>query len=152
MSVGYDLALAGCAGATGCTYLAVADVAGLAGLDHLAGRVRLLVLRWPPAGNGGGLALTFVVLLIGSNADFVKKPVTDPFVQEAMRVFPGLAPGDSMRLNDGKTQLSIQSAAAGIRALYEDMLNRAWTEAKARGEKLPDPMQKDIPPTVPGQQ
>src|SRR5947208_1408324 len=45
VSVGYDLALAGCAGATGCTYLAVADVAGLAGLDHLAGRVRLLVLR-----------------------------------------------------------------------------------------------------------
>src|SRR6266511_2003239 len=53
VSVGYDRALAGCAGATGCTYLAVADVAGLAGLDHLAGRVRLLVLRWPPAGNLG---------------------------------------------------------------------------------------------------
>ena len=53
VSVGYDRALAGCAGATGCTYLAVADVAGLAGLDHLAGRVRLLVLRWPPVGNLG---------------------------------------------------------------------------------------------------
>jgi len=89
---------------------------------------------------------------LANNADFVKKPVTGPFVQEAMRVFPGLAPGDSMRLNDGKTQLSIQSAAAGIRALYEDMLNRAWSDARARGEKLPDPVQKDIPPTVPGQQ
>jgi len=89
---------------------------------------------------------------LANNADFVKKPVTDPFIQEAMRVFPGLAPGDSMRLNDGKTQLSLQSAAAGIRALYEDMLNRAWTEATARGENLPDTMQKAIPPTVPGQQ
>jgi hypothetical protein len=89
---------------------------------------------------------------LANNADFVKKPVTDPFIQEAMRVFPGLAPGDSMRLNDGKTDLSLQSAAAGIRALYEDMLNRAWTEARARGENLPDTMQKAIPPTVPGQQ
>jgi cytochrome c oxidase cbb3-type subunit 2 len=89
---------------------------------------------------------------LANNADFVKKPVTDPFIQEAMRVFPGLAPGDSMQLNDGKTQLSLQSAAAGIRALYEDMLNRAWTEATARGENLPDTMQKAIPPTVPGQQ
>ena len=41
---------------------------------------------------------------------------------------------------------------AGIRALYEDMLNRAWSDARSRGEKLPDAMQKDIPPTVPGQQ
>src|SRR5205823_5712895 len=79
---------------------------------------------------------------LANNADFVKKPVTDPFVQEAMRVFPGLAPGDSMRLNDGKTELSLQSAAAGIKALYEDMLNRAWSDARARGEKLPDVSQK----------
>ena len=86
------------------------------------------------------------------NADFVKKPVTDPFMQEAMRVLPGLASVDSMMLNDGKTNLSLKSAAAGIRALYEDMLNRAWAEASARGEKLPDSMQKAIPPTVPGQQ
>src|SRR5436309_5568542 len=89
---------------------------------------------------------------LANNADFVKKPVTDPIMQEAMRVFPGLAGADSMMLNDGTTELSLKSAAAGIRALYEDMLNRAWAEAKVRGEKLPDPMQKDIPPTVPGQQ
>jgi hypothetical protein len=69
-----------------------------------------------------------------------------------MRVFPGLAPGDTMMLNDGKTQLSLQSAAAGIRALYEDMLNRAWSDAGGRGEKLPPNVQKGIPPTVPGQQ
>jgi cbb3-type cytochrome oxidase cytochrome c subunit/mono/diheme cytochrome c family protein len=86
------------------------------------------------------------------NASFDKKMVLDPYVQEAMRVFPGLAPGDSMRLNDGKTQLSLQSAAAGIKALYQDMLDRAWADAQARGEKLPPPEQKDVPPTVPGQQ
>jgi cbb3-type cytochrome oxidase cytochrome c subunit/mono/diheme cytochrome c family protein len=89
---------------------------------------------------------------LAANADFEKKQVTDPFMQEAMRVFPGLATGDTMRLNDGKTQLSLESAAAGIRALYQDMLDRAWSDARARGEKLPDPRQKDIPPTVPGEQ
>jgi len=89
---------------------------------------------------------------LADNASFDKKLERDPFVQEAMRVFPGLAPGDSMKLNDGKTQLSLQSAAAGIKALYEDMLNRAWSDAHSRGEKLPPAAQKAVPPTVPGQQ
>jgi cytochrome c oxidase cbb3-type subunit II len=89
---------------------------------------------------------------LANNASFDKKPVTDPFVQEAMRVFPGLAPGDTMKLNDGKTELSITSAAAGIKALYQDMLNRAWSDAQARGEKLPEPAQKAAQPEVPGQQ
>src|SRR6266480_2339781 len=74
---------------------------------------------------------------LANNADFVKKPVNNPYVEEARRIFPGLAPGDSMMLNDGKTQLSLQSAAAGIKALYQDMLDRAWADAQARGEKLP---------------
>jgi cytochrome c oxidase cbb3-type subunit II len=87
-----------------------------------------------------------------ANASFVKKAVTDPFVQEAMRVFPGLAPGDSFLVNDRKTRLSIKDAAAGIRALYLDMLNRAWRDAARRGEKLPSAAQKDVMPTVPGQQ
>src|SRR5919202_857064 len=86
------------------------------------------------------------------NVAFVKKPVTDPFMQEAMRVFPGLAPGDSFLINDSKTRLSLDDAAAGIRTLYEQMLNRAWSAARARGEKLPPALQKAIPPTVPGQQ
>jgi len=33
-----------------------------------------------------------------------------------------------------------------------DLLNRAWAQAKARGEKLPPIEQKSIPPEVPGQQ
>jgi hypothetical protein len=89
---------------------------------------------------------------LANNAAFDKKMATDPYVQEAMRVFPGLAPGDSMKLNDGKTTLSIKSAAAGIKALYLDMLNRAWADARARGEKLPPESNKAVPPTVPGQQ
>src|SRR3954453_6166548 len=34
------------------------------------------------------------------NASFSKEEISDPFMQEAMRVFPGLAPGDSFKLND----------------------------------------------------
>lgn len=86
------------------------------------------------------------------NASFKKKPVTDPFMVEAMRVFPGLSPADSFMLNDGKTPLSLADAAAGIKTIYQDLLDRAWAEAKARGDKLPAEAQKSIPPTVPGQQ
>jgi cbb3-type cytochrome oxidase cytochrome c subunit/mono/diheme cytochrome c family protein len=87
------------------------------------------------------------------NASFQSKPVTDPFMQEAMRVFPGLAPKDNLQLNNSDhTALSLKDAAAGIKALYNDMLNRAWADAKARGEKLPPDAQKAVPPTVPGQQ
>jgi cytochrome c oxidase cbb3-type subunit 2 len=86
------------------------------------------------------------------NGSFDKKAVTDPFMQEAMRVMPGLAPGDKFLLNDGKTPLSLDDAAAGIKAIYQQLLDKAWNEAKARGDKLPPAGQKDIPPTVPGQQ
>jgi cytochrome c oxidase cbb3-type subunit 2 len=87
------------------------------------------------------------------NAAFIKKPVTDPFMQEAMRVLPGLSPSDHLTLNDkARTPLSLQDAAAGIKSIYEDMLNRAWADARARGEKLPLSAQRAIPPTVPGQQ
>jgi cytochrome c oxidase cbb3-type subunit 2 len=74
---------------------------------------------------------------IQKNASFRKKQSTDPFVQEALRAFPGLAPGDSYTMNDHKTVLSIKDAAAGIRTIYVDLLNRAWRDAVARGEKLP---------------
>jgi hypothetical protein len=70
-----------------------------------------------------------------------------------MRVFPGLAPQDTITLNNqAHTVLSLKTAANGIKAIYEDMLNRAWADAKSRGEKLPSVAQKAIPPTVPGQQ
>ena len=86
------------------------------------------------------------------SSDLAKKQSNDPFIQEAMRVFPGLSPADKLMLNDRKTPLSLTAAANAIKAIYDDFLNRAWADAKARGEKLPPGSQKDIPPTVPGQQ
>ena len=86
------------------------------------------------------------------NPSFSKKQILDPFMQEAIRVFPGLGPADTFKLNDGKTPLSLDDAAAGIKAIYQDLLDRAWAEARARGEKLPPEGQKEILPTVPGQQ
>jgi cytochrome c oxidase cbb3-type subunit 2 len=86
------------------------------------------------------------------NADFNKKAVTDPFMQEAMRVFPGLAPSDHFFINGTTETLSLAAARNAIRTIYNDLLNRAWAEAKARGEKLPPLSQKNILPTVPGQQ
>ena len=73
-------------------------------------------------------------------------------MKEAMSVMPGLAQGDKFFLNDGKTPLSLEDAAAGIKAIYQQLLDRAWAEAQTRGDKLPPSGQKDIPPTVPGQQ
>jgi cytochrome c oxidase cbb3-type subunit 2 len=87
-----------------------------------------------------------------ANASFDKQAVTDPYMQEAMRVLPGLAPGDSFQINDGKTQLSLKDAADAIRTIYQQLLDRGWTDAQARGEKLPPESQKAIQPTVPGQQ
>jgi len=78
--------------------------------------------------------------------------VTDPFMQEAMRVFPGLAPTDHFFINGTKETLSLTDARNAIRTIYRDLLNRAWAEAKARGEKLPPLWQKNILPQVPGQQ
>ena len=86
------------------------------------------------------------------NVSFDKKAVTDPFMQEAMRVFPGLAPGDSFFINGRRRRSRSTRARNAIRTIYEDLLNRAWSEAKARGEKLPPVSQKNIPPEVPGQQ
>jgi len=87
---------------------------------------------------------------IENNPSFSKHEQADPFFQEARRVFPGLAPGDEIAVNGLETALTLENAAAGIRTIYEDLLNRAWADAKARGEKLPPESQKNIPPTVPG--
>lgn len=58
VSVGDDPALAGAAGAGGVRYVGVEDPAELAGLDDVAGRVRLVVLRWPPTDRPGQLWTT----------------------------------------------------------------------------------------------
>ena len=82
-----------------------------------------------------------------------RQPVTDPFMQEAMRVFPGLAPGRPARPERRRRRRSrSQDAAAGIKAIYSELLDRAWADAQARGDKLPPAVAEGIPPTVPGQQ
>jgi cytochrome c oxidase cbb3-type subunit 2/cytochrome c oxidase cbb3-type subunit I/II len=89
---------------------------------------------------------------IEDNVSFSKLELADPFLQEAMRVFPGLAPADRIAVTDLETPLTLKDAAAGIRAIYEDLLNRAWNEARDRDGKLPNEAQRIFPPTVPGQQ
>jgi cytochrome c oxidase cbb3-type subunit 2 len=85
------------------------------------------------------------------NASFAADP-SDPFMQEAMRVFSGLRLGDRIVVKGLGTSLSLPDAAAGIRGIYQQLLDRAWAEAKARGDTLPPAAQKGIPPVVEGQQ
>jgi mono/diheme cytochrome c family protein len=87
-----------------------------------------------------------------SNASFTKGQPSDPFMQEAMRVFPGLNPADNIVVNGLDTPLTLSDAAAGIRTLYTQLLDRAWADAKRRGDKLPPISQKAILPVVEGQQ
>lgn len=89
---------------------------------------------------------------LAGNAEFAKGRQLNPYLQEATRVFPGLAPRDKIVVKGLGTPLSLADAAAGIRTLYQQLLDRAWAQAKARGEKLPPLAQKAVPPTVPGQQ
>ena len=86
------------------------------------------------------------------NESFTSATSADPYVEEARRVFPGLSPGDSIVIKALDTPLSLQDAANGIRALYQQMLDRAWADAKRRGDTLPPESQKAIPPQVEGQQ
>ena len=65
---------------------------------------------------------------------------------------PGLAPGDHIVVNGLETPLTLLNAAAGIRLIYQGLLDRAWSSTRARGDKLPGPDQPLVPPTVPGQQ
>jgi mono/diheme cytochrome c family protein len=86
------------------------------------------------------------------NASFAKTQPSDPYLQEAERIFPGLAPSDRIAVPGLETPLDLTDAAAQIRAIYRRLLDRAWADAARRGENLPPAAQKDIPPTVPGQQ
>jgi cytochrome c oxidase cbb3-type subunit 2 len=89
---------------------------------------------------------------LAENISFTKAQQSDPFVQEAMRVFPGLNAADQLVVPGFPTPLSLPDAAAGIKTIYQQLLDRAWADAKRRGDKLPPVSQKDIPPVVEGQQ
>lgn len=86
------------------------------------------------------------------NAAFAKARVTDPFTQEAMRVFSGLNATDRLVVPGFPTPLSLRDASAGIKGIYQRLLDRAWADAKRRGDTLPPLSQKNIPPQVEGQQ
>jgi hypothetical protein len=73
-------------------------------------------------------------------------------MDEATRVFPGLRPSDRLTVTGLATKLSLADAAAGIRGIYQSLLDTAWADAKARGAKLPPIDQKNAPPVVEGQQ
>ena len=64
----------------------------------------------------------------------------------------GQAPADSIVVPGFSTPLDLQDAAAGIKGIYQQMLDQAWADARSRGDKLPPTSQKDIPPVVEGQQ
>jgi cbb3-type cytochrome oxidase cytochrome c subunit len=89
---------------------------------------------------------------LSDNVSFSKRQVTDPFMQETMRVFPGLRPADRLKVTGLETNLTLRDAAAGIRGIYQQMLDAAWADARRRGDKLPPIQQKDVPPQVEGQQ
>jgi cytochrome c oxidase cbb3-type subunit 2 len=85
------------------------------------------------------------------NVSFTNTPAS-PFMQEAMRMFPGLNQADRLVIPGFPTPLTLKQAAAGIESLYNRLLDRAWADAERHGSKLPPISQKDIPPEVPGQQ
>ncbi|MEA2405209.1 MAG: cytochrome c oxidase cbb3-type subunit, partial [Thermoleophilaceae bacterium] len=89
---------------------------------------------------------------LADNVSFSKRQSADPFVQEAMRVFPGLRPADKLAVTGFDTPLALTDAATGIRAIYQRLLDTAWSDARARGAKLPPVAQKAILPQVEGQQ
>jgi hypothetical protein len=60
VSVSDDPALAGAAGAGGRRYLSVSDPDDLAGLDHVAGTVALIVLPWPPPYRPGRISREYL--------------------------------------------------------------------------------------------
>ena len=64
------------------------------------------------------------------NVDFSKEQQLDPYIQEAMRIFPGLAPGDSITVPGLDTPLTLQTAAAGMKTFYTQLLNQAWEQKK----------------------
>jgi hypothetical protein len=87
-----------------------------------------------------------------ANQSFAPKQSPNPYVEEARRVFAGLSAGDKIVVPGLATPLDLADAAAGIRTIYRGLLDKAWADAAGRGEKLPPLAQKNIPPTVPGQQ
>ncbi len=66
VSIGHDPALAGAAGAGARVYRSVAHPDDLAGLDHAAGTVALIVLPWPPPDQPRGMSRDALIAMFGA--------------------------------------------------------------------------------------
>ena len=78
-----------------------------------------------------------------------RRLVTDPFMQEAMRVLPRPRAGRPASCSTtGSTRRSrCETPRAGIKAIYQDMLDRAWSDAQGSRRQAAQPSaQKVIPP------
>jgi cbb3-type cytochrome c oxidase subunit II len=70
----------------------------------------------------------------------------DAFVNEAIRIFPGLTYTDRIML-PGYGEVSLAAGASAIKAIYQKYLDQGWIDYAARGGWPPLPAaQKTIPP------
>ena len=83
---------------------------------------------------------------------FDKKEVTDPFMQEAMRVFPGLAPVTSSSSTTARRRSRSRTRRRASRRSTRTCSTARGPRRKHAATSCRPPSQKDIPPTVPGQQ
>jgi hypothetical protein len=85
---------------------------------------------------------------IDAQLGYVSKPTNDPFKLEAERVLNGLGENDSFDV-PGFGTISLDAVAAGIKDLYQQMLDQGWTDYEQRGGfPIPPASQKDALPTL----
>lgn len=83
-----------------------------------------------------------------SLTSYTETASTDPFVLEAQRNLPGLEASETIAL-PGLGGVSVANAAAEIKAMYTQMLDKAWVDYAARGgTPVPPQSQKDALPDL----
>jgi cytochrome c oxidase cbb3-type subunit 2 len=81
-------------------------------------------------------------------AELTAQTTKDPFTLEARRDLAGLNDSDHFVL-PGYGPVSLAAASADIKAIYEDLLNKGWSDYMARGgTPVPPASQKDSLPDV----
>jgi cbb3-type cytochrome c oxidase subunit II len=116
------------------------------GLDAKRRPTPEMYLQWVPNPD----IKTFVAMNpIEANKDFTDYRLADsrdPFMQEAMRDLAGMTATSSLEVPNFGT-VSLETAAAAIKADYEQMLAKGWTDYEARGgSPIPPPSQRATVP------